>query len=417
MDKDGLGRGILSVCGRKVKREADKMRRIPLKKQLLRSVFVITAVWLLICAGYLLFMQRKEIVADRGEKLVLLNEVEQLTKNEDGSNPAQAEIEELRETLKEDTPEGKRSYTIQVTVTCGVIIFFYMLFIFFYLYRKMLAPFQKLEQYAGELAKGNLDVSLDYERTNFFGAFTWAFDHMREELIRARKREEYAIQENKTIIATLSHDIKTPIASIRAYAEALEANLESGYEKRQQYASVILKKCDEVTGLTNDLVLHSLSELEHLEIEKQQIQMDTVLEEICRDFAYEEVVLDTPFPRAELCLDEKRLAQVIENLLNNARKYAPGTKIEVSAQIRDGKYEIHVRDHGKGILPQDMPFICEKFYRGKNTGDAPGSGLGLYIVTYILKRMDGELKLRNHADGLDAVVTFELADAPGENFR
>ena len=145
--------------------------------------------------------------------------------------------------------------------------------------------------------------------------------------------------------------------------------------------------------------------------------MDTVLEEICRDFAYEEVVLDTPFPRAELCLDEKRLAQVIENLLNNARKYAPGTKIEVSAQIRDGKYEIHVRDHGKGILPQDMPFICEKFYRGKNTGDAPGSGLGLYIVTYILKRMDGELKLRNHADGLDAVVTFELADVPGEKIR
>ena len=77
-----------------------------MKKQLLRSVFVITAVWLLICAGYLLFMQRKEIVADRGEKLVLLNEVEQLTKNEDGSNPAQAEIEALRETLKEDTPEG-----------------------------------------------------------------------------------------------------------------------------------------------------------------------------------------------------------------------------------------------------------------------------------------------------------------------
>lgn len=108
-------------------------------------------------------------------------------KNEDGSNPAQAEIEALRETLKEDTPEGKRSYTIQVTVTCGVIIFFYMLFIFFYLYRKMLAPFQKLEQYAGELAKGNLDVSLDYERTNFFGAFTWAFDHMREELIRSKK--------------------------------------------------------------------------------------------------------------------------------------------------------------------------------------------------------------------------------------
>lgn len=127
-----------------------------MKKQLLRSVFVITAVWLLICAGYLLFMQRKEIVADRGEKLVLLNEVEQLTKNEDGSNPAQAEIEALRETLKEDTPEGKRSYTIQVTVTCGVIVLFYMR-LFFSIYIERACSLQKLEQYAGKLAKGNLD--------------------------------------------------------------------------------------------------------------------------------------------------------------------------------------------------------------------------------------------------------------------
>ena len=354
-------------------------------------------------------MQRELVQTERGEKLVLLNEIEQLTKSGDGSNPAQKEIDALYTALKEDAPEGKKEYVIQVTVTCGAIVFSYVLLVFFYLYRKIIYPFQKLEKYAGELAKGNLDVSLDYERTNFFGAFTWAFDHMRREIIRARKNEENAIQENKTVIATLSHDIKTPIASIRAYAEALEANLESGYEKRQHYAAVILKKCDEVTALTNDLVLHSLSELEHLEIERQPVQMGKKLEEICRDFAYEEVVLNTPFPEAELYLDPKRLAQVMENLMNNARKYAPGSRIEVRAQAGKDSYEIHVRDFGKGIPAEDMPFICEKFYRGKNSGEAPGSGLGLYIVTYILSRMNGSLRLENHADGLDAVVTFQIA--------
>ena len=64
----------------------------------------------------------------------------------------------------------------------------------------------------------------------------------------------------------------------------------------------------------------------------------------------------------------------------------------------------------------ELFFTVQKFDMA-DAGDGAGSGLGLYIVTYILKRMDGELKLRNHADGLDAVVTFELADAPGENFR
>ena len=384
-------------------------------KQLLRNLIIITAVLFLVCGGYLLWMQRELAQTERGEKLVLLNEIEQLTKSGDGSNPAQKEIDALYTALKEDAPEGKKEYVIQVTVTCGAIVFSYVLLVFFYLYRKIIYPFQKLEKYAGELAKGNLDVSLDYERTNFFGAFTWAFDHMRREIICARKNEENAIQENKTVIATLSHDIKTPIASIRAYAEALEANLESGYEKRQHYAAVILKKCDEVTALTNDLVLHSLSELEHLEIERQPVQMGKKLEEICRDFAYEEVVLNTPFPEAELYLDPKRLAQVMENLMNNARKYAPGSRIEVRAQAGKDSYEIHVRDFGKGIPAEDMPFICEKFYRGKNSGEAPGSGLGLYIVTYILSRMNGSLRLENHADGLDAVVTFQITFQSEQN--
>ena len=137
-------------------------------KQLLRNLIIITAVLFLVCGGYLLWMQRELAQTERGEKLVLLNEIEQLTKSGDGSNPAQKEIDALYTALKEDAPVGKKEYVIQVTVTCGAIVFFYVLLVFFYLYRKIIYPFQKLEKYAGELAKGNLDVSLDYERTNFF---------------------------------------------------------------------------------------------------------------------------------------------------------------------------------------------------------------------------------------------------------
>ena len=81
---------------------------------------------------------------------------------------------------------------------------------------------------------------------------------MRKEITKARSCEREAIENNKTVIATLSHDIKTPIASIRAYAEGLEANLDSTYEKRMKYLSILMRKCDEVSKLTNDLFLHSL---------------------------------------------------------------------------------------------------------------------------------------------------------------
>ena len=98
------------------------------------------------------------------------------------------------------------------------------------------------------------------------------------------------------------------------------------------------------------------------------------------------------------------MAQVLENLLNNAKKYAPGNEISVWAEDGTQRYEIHVRDHGKGIPPEDMPFVLEKFYRGKNIGTAPGSGLGLYIVKYIMERQYGGIALENHSDGLEAVV-------------
>ena len=169
-----------------------------------------------------------------------------------------------------------------------------------------------------------------------------------------------------------------------------------------------MKKCDEVTGLTNDLVLHSLSELERIEIREQNLNIQEVLEAVIRDLEYPNMVLLEPVPEAVLAADEKRLAQVLENLLNNAKKYAAGSKVTVKAEIKDERYEISVRDYGQGVLPEEMPFILDKFYRGRNVGDRPGSGLGLYITNYLMERMHGGLALTSHSDGLEAVVWFPL---------
>ncbi len=209
--------------------------------------------------------------------------------------------------------------------------------------------------------------------------------------------------ENKTIIATLSHDIKTPLASIRAYAEGLEASLEADYEQRERYLGVMIRKCDEVSRLVNDLVLHSLSELERLEMREQKVSMRVLLEETIRDLEYQDVILERPVPDAIVSADKKRLEQALLNLLENARKYA-GSRVEIRGVREKDRYEIHVRDYGGGILPEDMPFVTRKFYRGKNVQEKPGSGLGLYIVTYIMERMKGGLILNNHADGLEAVL-------------
>lgn len=378
-----------------------------MKKQVLKVSIGFVILTVLLAVGFYAILQKNHVSGGQGEARVLLMEIREITTDESGVSPAEEQLGKLAEHLEGDSGndlfQGKG-----LAVTLFVLFsLLYMAVLLLYIYRKMLRPFDQLQDYAEQIAGGNLDVALNYERTNFFGAFTWAFDHMRKELQAARRREETAIQENKTIIATLSHDIKTPIASVRAYAEGLEANLSASYEKREYYIQVILRKCDEVTALTNDLVLHSLSELDKLEIAEQQLNVADVLSETVHDLEYAEVQLREPIPRAQVTADAKRLAQVIENILNNARKYAPGARVEVWGEADDTEYRIHIRDHGAGIPPEDMPFICDKFYRGHNAGEQPGSGLGLYIVKYILERMHGRLELLNQEDGLEAVLVLK----------
>lgn len=385
-----------------------------MKAQFIKTFFIFTGLLFLLFICYTLALQSSTGKENTESVTVLLNEIEQLTTKKDGSNPAKAQIDRLQEKIKQGSAIEQKKNIRKTGAAYLGFMFAYAAVLFLYLYLKLIRPFWKLEDYAEKIAKGDLSVELKQERTNFFGAFTWAFDHMREELLFAKKNEEQAIQENKTIIAALSHDIKTPIASIRAYAEGLEANLSADYEARERYLQVIMKKCDEVTKLTNDLVLHSLSELEHLEVKEQKVEIGEVLEAIINDLEDSHITLEKPVPHARVMADEKRTAQVIENLLNNAKKYAPESAVEVWAVVSGDSYEIHIRDHGEGILPEDMPFIFEKFYRGKNVGDQPGSGLGLYIVKYIMERMKGTVTLLNHKDGLEVILNYDIVNESGE---
>lgn len=343
-----------------------------------------------------------------GSAVVLLNEIRQLGGDAEGYNPAGEQIDELQEYFRERSDAGEVLFVKRMLLVFLVLGIGYLAVIFGYVYWRILKPFAKLEKYAEQIADGDLDVSLGYERENYFGAFTWAFDHMREEIRYARKREREAIEENKTVIAALSHDIKTPIASIRACSEVLEANLNADYEKRQRYISIILKKCDEVTALVNDLVLHSLSELEKLEIHLEKLKIADVIRQTVEEMAFSDLLLEEPLPDAMVSGDAARVAQIIENLLNNARKYAPGAKVHIYAKVLQGRYWIHVQDEGDGILPQDMPFVLQKFYRGRNVEGQPGSGLGLYIVRYLAEAMKGEVRLENTGKGLDVAFCLPV---------
>lgn len=367
-----------------------------MKLKLTAAAGFFAAVMIAITAYFIISGRNSSDRDTRGEQAVTVSEISRLYQS-GRVDEADALTEELRQELIE-TSDKSRSESMAY-VYCGVSLAV-IAAVFCYIYFAVLRPFDKMKRFTEEIARGNFDLPLNYERSNYFGSFTWAFDSMRREITKARRCEREAIENNKTVIATLSHDIKTPIASIRVYAEALEANLDSGAEKRQKYISVLMRKCDEVANLTNDLFLHSLADLDKLRMNPEPLELTGFLDNVIDELSGEQGDIRFTKPEESIIVngDRSRLAQLCGNLVNNARKYAK-TVIDISV-VREGEEAvISFRDHGEGIPDEDMPFITDKFYRGHNCGSEQGSGLGLYIAGYICSQLGGELRLRNCEDG------------------
>lgn len=310
------------------------------------------------------------------------------------SDVAQEKTVELRKEIREN--KATSSNNIGIFLLCGICILF-LAGVSIYCYVTIIRPFRRLSDFAERVAGGDLDIPLEYERSNYFGKFTWAFDNMRSELKKARACEKEAIENNKTVIAAISHDIKTPVATIRAYAEALEMGMDADPEKHSRYVETIMKKCDEVKALTEDMLTHSLTELEHLKMNPEKFELNVFLEKTLTELRaeYDDIDYEKPLYDIDVELDKSRIAQVMENLITNARKYAK-SKIRVSLAREESAAVILVRDFGKGIPDEDMPFVFGKFYRGKNTSTSEsGAGLGLFIVKYIVEQSGGTVSLRN----------------------
>lgn len=383
-------------------------------------VFAIIYTLIMIIMGYVVISyissENKDISeVNSAESIsVEMNEVKNLIKAGD-TDAALKKSDEIIISSGEDTSDNtsRSVFLMWIFVVVNIIGVFIVLI---YVNSRILRPFEKMKGFASEIAKGNLDVGLKVERGNYFGDFTWAFENMRKEIIKSRNTEKTAIENNKTVIATLSHDIKTPMASIRAYVEAFEANMDSTPEKRQKYLSILTQKCDEVSKLTNDLFVHSISEMNRLEVREESMDIISFLDKDVRGlFAYDDEV-DITFPAAVnpdedtimVTADPKRLLQIVENLKNNSEKYAK-TRISISLEVLDETEEeagvrLHFRDYGPGIAEEEIPFITGKFYRGRNSGKEDGSGLGLYIVNELVNKMNGKMNIYNKKPGLDVVI-------------
>ena len=272
-----------------------------------------------------------------------------------------------------------------------------------YFYHTRMKPFQKLKGFAERIADGNLDIPLQMDRRNVFGAFTESFDIMRTELKRARIAEAKANRAKRELTAQLSHDIKTPVASIKAASEVGFAIAEN--DKIKENYVRIIQKADQIDTLVTNLFTAAIEELEHLEVVPLDLDGRT-LAQILESADYMGRAKLPVIPDCLLYADKLRLQQVFDNIFANSYKYA-NTDILVSAKKEAGCLLVSIEDRGGGVKEEERPLLTEKFKRGSNAGQIEGAGLGLYISKRFLQEMGGELILENGEMGF--CVTVQIA--------
>ncbi|MCL2427356.1 MAG: HAMP domain-containing histidine kinase [Oscillospiraceae bacterium] len=269
-----------------------------------------------------------------------------------------------------------------------------------YQYKTILRPFRKLEHFAGRVASGDLDSPLEMDRQNRFGAFSESFDLMREQLALARENERLANIRKKELVASLSHDIKTPASSIKIIAE-----LHGAKHGETDEMKAIIGKIDQIDLLISNMFSATLEELEQLKVSVKEVPT-TELEDDIRAADFEHKIKPFHLPECVLTVDRLRFRQVIDNIIGNSYKYAD-TEIEVTGEFDGAFFVLSIRDFGPGVSNDELGLLCEKFYRAENAKDKSGSGLGLYLSTYFLTEMDGTLTIENQ-NGLCVSLRFPI---------
>lgn len=271
--------------------------------------------------------------------------------------------------------------------------------------RNVFTPFRKLQKFAYHIASGNLDIPLEMDRSNLFGAFSESFDMMREQLAESRQREYEANRSKKELVASLSHDIKTPVASIKAVSELMIVTATD--EKQRKQLSTIASKVDQIDLLITDMFHATLEELDELKVTLSE-QYSSTISAMIDNNNYDNRIKCEAIPPCIILIDPIRLQQVLDNIMSNSYKYA-NSEIRISFALTEQDLEMSIMDYGKGVTEEELTLLFNKYYRGKQAAGQTGSGLGLYISNYLMGKMQGYIACSNREDGFTVKVSVKLA--------
>lgn len=305
-------------------------------------------------------------------------------------------------------------------ILIGVLVIANMM-LYRWITRSVVKPLQLLRDSAERIKEGNLQFQLDLRSKDEIGQLNEAFENMRQRLqqsVALRLQDE---ENRKELISNISHDLRTPITSIKGYIEGIRDGVANTPEKMDKYVDIIYTKATDLDKLVDELFLYSKLDLKQVKFLLERLDivgfLDDCIEELRYTFEDKGVHIDWGGPKAdnriEVVADREKLKRAVLNIIGNALKYMDKPNkilsVSVAAETNAEFVTVEVKDNGAGIPAEAIPRIFERFYRAepsRNTSTG-GSGLGLAIARQIIEGHGGSIWVESEL-GVGTSVFFTL---------
>ncbi|WP_315071516.1 HAMP domain-containing sensor histidine kinase [uncultured Clostridium sp.] len=317
--------------------------------------------------------------------------------------------------------EDDKAYD-RMIFTLGVVMFFVVIaiilltnrFLTRFVFKRIITPLETLVYGVHQIRDGNLDFHIDYNEKDEFEEICSDFNEMAQRLLDSVKARQKDEANRKELIAGISHDLRTPLTSIKAYVEGLETGVASTPETQKRYLDTIKNKTSDLEHIVSQLFLFSKLDVGEfpLYLEKVDIgkELSNITVNLSEEYKEKGLVIKMMQNVKDICIqaDIVQLRNAVINVLENSVKYKNKEQgqMKISCEDKDNYVVIRLEDNGPGVSSEALEKLFDVFYRTDPSRSNPskGSGLGLSITAKILEQLGGSVKAENVAEGGLAII-------------
>ena len=272
----------------------------------------------------------------------------------------------------------------------------------FWIYKRILVPLDKMRIATKKIADGNFDYELDEKDFVEIPFLYNDFEKMRIKL--KENEEEKVLSENasRELVSNISHDLKTPLTAIRGYVEGILDGVASSPQKVRDYLTTIYNKTNDMTKLIDELLYYSRVSGNEFSYNFEKTNVKDFFDDYVKDLYLELDTIKINFSYSAnvdadtvIDIDREQIKRALNNIVANAVKYMDKEDPEIHFRVKDTMDAINIRisDNGRGIDEKDLPHIFERFYRSDASRNTKlgGSGIGLSIVKKVIENHEGSV--------------------------